>query len=327
MKRSLYLLLLPFCLFSISNCTNNKPGGESLKKEIPGSPYIVILGVAQDAGYPQTGCNKECCTKVWKNPSLKRFPTSLALVDPATKKWWLFEATPDIKDQLQLFQSLTDSAYGFLPDGIFLTHGHIGHYTGLMQFGREVMNTTKLPVYAMPRMKNYLTQNGPWSQLVSLQNILLQELVAGTTTPLTDNITVTPFIVPHWDEFTETVGFGIQTGNYKTIFIPDIDKWNKFEMDISTIVNQSDLAFLDGTFYRDEEIPGRAMSEIPHPFIEESVLQFDSLAAVSKKKIRFIHFNHTNPLLNEASDEFRKIVSMGFMIAKQGELIPLNVNK
>jgi pyrroloquinoline quinone biosynthesis protein B len=298
-----------------------------LDKQDPNSPYFVILGVAQDAGYPQTGCNKECCTKVWKNPSLKRFATSLALIDPASKKWWLFEATPDIKEQLQLFQSLTDSVYNFLPDGIFLTHGHIGHYTGLMQFGREVMNTSKLSVYAMPRMKNYLTENGPWSQLVSLENILLQELVAGTATPLTDNISVSPFLVPHRDEFTETVGFGIQTGNLKTIFIPDIDKWNKFEMDISTIVNQSNLALLDGTFYRDGEIPGRAMNEIPHPFIEESILQFDSLTAVDKKKIRFIHFNHTNPLLNETSDEFSKIASMGFMIAKQGELIPLNVNK
>ena len=323
MKPFLYLLFLPSCLFIISNCTNNKPGSESSKKQNQDFPYIIILGVAQDAGYPQTGCTKECCTKVWKNQSLKRFPTSLALIDPASKKWWLFEATPDIKDQLQLFQSLTDSAYNFLPDGVFVTHGHIGHYTGLMQFGREVMNTAKLPVYAMPRMKNYLTQNGPWSQLVGLENILLQDIVAGTTTTLNDNISVTPFLVPHRDEFTETVGFGIQTGNYKTIFIPDIDKWKKFEMNIATIVTQSNLALLDGTFYRDGEIPGRAMSEIPHPFIEESILQFDSLAAVDKKKIRFIHFNHTNPLLNEASGEFKEIISLGFIVARQGERIQL----
>jgi len=29
----------------------------------------------------------------------------------------------------------------------------MGHYTGLMHFGREVMGTNNLPVYAMPKMK------------------------------------------------------------------------------------------------------------------------------------------------------------------------------
>ncbi len=161
----------------------------------------------------------------------------------------------------------------------------------------------------------------------SAADINLIPLKEDSTMKLSSNYSIAPFTVPHRDEFTETVGFGIQTGNHKTIFIPDIDKWNKFEMDIATIITQSNLALLDGTFYRDGEIPGRAMSEIPHPFIEESIFQFDSLTAVDKKKIRFIHFNHTNPLLNEISDELRKIASMGFMIAKQGELIPLNVNK
>ena len=67
-------------------------------------PFIVVLGIAQDAGYPQAGCTKECCTRAWKDPLLKRFVSSLALVDPSAKKWWLFDATPGLKEQLQLFQ-------------------------------------------------------------------------------------------------------------------------------------------------------------------------------------------------------------------------------
>ena len=107
---------------------------------------------------------------------MRRYVVSLALVDPASKKWWLFEATPDIKYQLHYFQTLTKGQYNFLPDGIFITHAHIGHYTGLMDLGKEVMSTHDVPVYVLPKLKQYLETNGPWSQLVSLHNIKLTEL-------------------------------------------------------------------------------------------------------------------------------------------------------
>ncbi len=291
------------------------------------TPYLIVLGVAQDAGYPQIGCTKECCSRAWNHPALKKFPVSLALVDPVNKKWWLLEATPDIKEQLQLFQTLTNSAYNFLPDGIFLTHGHIGHYTGLMQLGKEAMNSDRVTVHAMPRMKIYLANHGPWSQLVNLNNILLTDLITDSAVSLSENISITPFLVPHRDEFTETVGFTIQSGKHKTLFIPDIDKWNQFDRNISELIKQSNLALLDGTFYSQDELPGRKMSEIPHPFIEESFLQFAAFSANEKKKIHFIHFNHTNPLLNEDSDEYKKTILNGFYVAKQGETLLLNVNK
>src|SRR4051812_48433611 len=116
------------------------------------SAHLLVLGVAQDGGFPHIGCSKKCCTAAWKNPSLKKYVVSLALVDPASKRWWLFEATPDIKEQLHYFQKLTKGAYKYLPDGIFLTHAHIGHYTGLMQLGREAMGTKELKVFTLPRM-------------------------------------------------------------------------------------------------------------------------------------------------------------------------------
>ena len=39
--------------------------------------------------------------------------------------------------------------------GVFLTHAHIGHYTGLMNFGNEAMGTKELPVFCMPKMKSF----------------------------------------------------------------------------------------------------------------------------------------------------------------------------
>ncbi len=284
-------------------------------------PFIIILGIAQDAGYPQAGCEKDCCKRVLTDASAKRMVTSLALADPATHQWWLFDATPDITAQLQLFRSKTNAAYPILPAGIFLTHGHIGHYTGLMYFGREAMNTRSLPVYAMSRMNGFLVQNGPWDQLFEINNLSMRRLRADSSVNLSTGITVTPFLVPHRDEYSETVGFSIQYQQFKLIYIPDIDKWKKFGRDINLLVKESSVALLDGTFFKDGELAGRAMNEIPHPFVEESMLQFSTLAEADKKKIHFIHLNHTNPLLDKKSVPFAEIKKKGFNIAEQGEKV------
>ena len=246
--------------------------------------------------------------------------TSLALVDPSAKKWWLFEATPDLKEQLHMFQQITKAAYSFLPDGIFLTHGHIGHYTGLMELGKEAMSAAAVPVFVLPRMKNYLTNNGPWSLLVQLKNISLKELNADIPVSISSRLSVTPFLVPHRDEFTETAGFAIQWENKQALFIPDIDKWEKFDRKIDSLVKQSTMAFLDATFFKDGELEGRPMAEVPHPFVTESMKQFRHLSAIDRKKIYFIHFNHTNPLLNATSSEYRQTVA-GYHVATQGAVI------
>lgn len=254
----------------------------------------------------------------WANDSMKRWVVCLALVDPATKKWWLFEATPDIKEQLHFFQTLTHGQYHFLPDGIFVTHAHIGHYTGLMELGREVMSTNNLPVYALPKMKTYLETNGPWSQLVSLHNIALQPLQADSPIRLTDKITVTAFTVPHRDEYSETAGFRINTGNKKYLFIPDINKWDKWDRSIVNEVKNVDIAFLDATFYDSNELPGRNMSTVPHPFVNETMQLFDKESAATKAKVCFIHFNHTNPLLWDTTKQ-QEVEKAGFKFAKQGK--------
>ena len=284
-------------------------------------PLIIVLGVAQDAGYPQAGCEKDCCKRVLTDASAKRMVSSLALADPTTHQWWLFDATPDLTAQMQLFRSKTNAAYPILPSGVFLTHAHIGHYTGLMYFGREAMNSRKLPVYAMSRMNDFLLQNGPWDQLFEINNLSMKRLSTDSSVNLSTGLTITPFLVPHRDEFSETVGFSIQYQQFKLIYIPDIDKWKKFGRDINQLVKESSVALLDGTFYKDGEVAGRAMNEIPHPFVDESIQQFSTLSDIDKKKIRFIHFNHTNPLLDKNSVAFSELRKKHFNVAEQGEQI------
>ena len=278
------------------------------------------MGIAQDAGFPQADCNKEHCQQFWEGRVEKRHVVSLGLTDQTTGQNWIFEATPDFTAQLH--QLKTISAIDDL-SGIFLTHAHIGHYTGLMYLGHEVMGTSEVPVYTMPGMRSYLETNGPWSQLVNMNNISLQDIQADSAIRLTPNLSVTPFIVPHRDEYSETVGYRIESPTKKVLFIPDINKWHIWERDIIKEIAAVDVALLDGTFYDAEELPGRDMSEIPHPYVEESIKLFNNLPASEKSKIMFIHFNHTNPLILD-SPERREVEDLGFRVASEGQIISLN---
>ena len=207
-----------------------------------------------------------------------------------------------------------------LPDGIFLTHGHIGHYTGLMFLGRESLSAESLPVYGMPRMRTFLKNNGPWDQLLALNNIELRSLSKDSTMVLNSRLSVTPIEVPHRDEYTETVGYLIQNSASKALFIPDIDKWHKWDRSIVQLVKEVDIALLDATFFKAGEIQ-RDMNEVPHPFVEESMALFDSLDGKHRAKIYFTHFNHTNPLLNEQSEAQRELKVKGYNSAQQEMII------
>ncbi|MFN0173922.1 MAG: MBL fold metallo-hydrolase [Saprospiraceae bacterium] len=179
-----------------------------------------------------------------------------------------------------------------------------------------------LPVWAMPRMEKFLREDGPWSQLVQLQNIDLQPLRADSSVQLTVDLRITPFLVPHRDEFSETVGYHIETPRKKAIFIPDIDKWEKWPRDIVSEVKGVDYALLDATFFKDGELQGRAIKEVPHPFVSETMQRFSTELATEKKKVTFIHLNHTNPLLWYEKAK-KEVLEAGFSIAEEGMVIGL----
>ncbi|HIM26813.1 MAG TPA: pyrroloquinoline quinone biosynthesis protein PqqB [Candidatus Marinimicrobia bacterium] len=289
--------------------------------QLPDQTFIYVLGVAQDGGYPQAGCLKKCCIGPKNKPELRRWVSSIAIVDNAKNRCWIFDATPDFREQLQMINDVTASENPVNIAGIFLTHAHVGHYTGLAHLGLEVMGANKIPVYAMPRMMNFLTDNGPWSQLVTKKNINVEPLQDGVIININDQIKITPFFVPHRDEYSETVGFHISGPNKSVLFIPDIDKWELWQKDIVAEIERNDYLFLDATFFDGTELPGRNMSQIPHPFVVESMQLFANLSIKEKQKIHFIHFNHTNPLYQPGSNARKVLNNAGFQVAEQGKII------
>lgn len=325
---------LPDNLFSLPNA-----GIASDQSEDESGVELIILGIAQDAGVPHAGCQKKCCRDLWKDPRLFAMVTCLGLIDRMTGERFLLECTPDFPLQWNLLENIyrspvlpsndqpsslsSDEGAGpFGLSGIFLTHAHIGHYTGLMYLGREGMGTRNLPVYVMPLMERFLRTQAPWDQLVRLENISLISMTADHAVPF-NRVSVTPFLVPHRNEYSETAGFLI-TGPSKTAaFIPDIDRWQDWERDLPDLLSRVDVAFLDGTFFGDGELPGRDMSEIPHPLITDTAKRLAEVPESQRNKVHFIHLNHTNPCLRSESPETAVVLEQGMQIASQGKRFSL----
>ena len=250
---------------------------------------IVVLGIAQDGGIPQLGCARPICQDIRAGTRPAEKVSSLGLINRRTGAAYVFDATPDFPAQLQRLTG------GLLPAGIFLTHAHIGHYTGLMFLGRESVNAGSVPVYATERMGAFLRANGPWSQLVSIPNIALRAIAYDQPVTLDGGILVTAFKVPHRDEFSDTVGFRIAGPNRSALFIPDIDRWEKWNRSIRDLAGTVDYAFLDGTFASATEI-NRPIEEIPHPLMSRT----RELLTGVKAKLWFIHINNSNAEIDAA---------------------------
>lgn len=295
----------------------------------------MVLGAGQDAGAPQIGNAGD------KGPRL--LPASLGLIDRKAGKRYLLDATPAITDQLAMFDAIERPAQGLGIDGIFLTHAHIGHYLGLAWLGREAAGARGVPVYAMPRMAAFLRGNGPWSQLVELANIELREvphsryryppLESGAWRPsepqfLTGNIAATAILVPHRDEYSETVGWVLaDPARWSILYLPDIDGWEEMKArhpdftleELVRKVGPDGLVFIDATFWDDNELPGRDMREIPHPRVTATMDLLQGLPAQERAKVRFIHYNHTNPIRDPESAASREVIARGFGIARGGD--------
>ena len=280
------------------------------------SPYIYVLGNVQDAGLPHIGCDEKICVDAF-NDNKQHYVTSLALVDKKNNEYSLFDVTPDISEQLRIIENdLLDQFT--LPKNIFITHAHIGHYSGLMYFGREALGSKGVKVNVLPRMFDFVNDNAPWSQLVNLNNIALTKINFRDNIEINPNLTVIPIQVPHRDEFSETAAFLIIGPNKTALYLPDIDKWSKWSISIVEMLLNVDYAFIDASFYTNNEI-NRDINEIPHPLVIETIELFSDLSDYQRDKVYFIHMNHTNQMLDPNSDISRNVLQKGFNIARLGQ--------
>lgn len=275
------------------------------------SVEVLLLGAAQDAGRPQSGCSCDNCVNAREDPQKVEPPSSIAIINHREKRFWIVDATPAFPSQLEKVKEIAGD-YEF--SGLFITHAHIGHYTGLMFLGKEVMNLHELKVYVSASIGNFLSGNAPWSQLVEQRNIVLLTIEEEQPVQISPEISVTGIFVPHRDEIGDTFSFVIRGMQQSLFYCPDIDKWELWKHDLRTILADIDIALIDGTFYSNNELPKERISKVPHPTIKSSCELLDGLG----EKVTFIHLNHTNPLYRDGKER-AELLALGFGIGKSGQ--------
>jgi pyrroloquinoline quinone biosynthesis protein B len=275
------------------------------------SVEILLLGAAQDAGLPQSGCACENCVTARQDSQKVEYPSSIAIIHHGEKCFWIVDATPAFPSQLEMITELTKD-YEFR--GIFITHTHMGHYTGLMFLGKEVMNSHEIPVHVSASVGDFLSGNAPWSQLIEYGNIVLHTIEEERALKIAPDVSITGYFVPHRDEFGDTFSFVIQGANRSLFYCPDIDKWELWNHDVRVFLTDIDIALIDGTFYSNNELPKDRISKVPHPTVMSSCEVLKGLS----EKVTFIHMNHTN-LLYQDGKERAELFRLGSGIGKRGQ--------
>lgn len=273
-----------------------------------------ILGSGQDGGLPQVGSRMAADTAARVDPLAVRLGPSICVLDD-DGRCFLVDVSPDIKEQENRLLTIPGYAKrkpGNPFDAVLLTHAHMGHYAGLVHFGREAANCRELPVWCTDRMADFLRDNAPWDQLVSLGNIELRP--TGLSVPPIEpwpGLSIRAIPVPHRGEYTDTVGISI---NETLLYVPDIDNWDAWPA-APEEVGKHEVCLLDATFYSRDELPGRDLSEISHPFITDTLKKFGDLA--KNRRIILTHFNHSNPVCDPGSKEARSVTAAGFELAQE----------
>jgi pyrroloquinoline quinone biosynthesis protein B len=263
---------------------------------------LVVLGIVQDGGMPHLGCNSGPCGAVRRGERRAEKVACIGLTDGS--RAFLIDATPD-------FAAQAAALGGGAPSGVFLTHAHVGHYTGLVHLGKEVLGARGVPVHATRKMQQFLASNAPWRALVENGNVDLRDNAEVDL----GGLRVRAVAVPHRDEYADTVGYLIDGPSANALYVPDIDRWDAWDRDLRTTVAAVDHAFLDATFFSGDEMPGRDMSRVPHPLVTDTMARLDGLGS----RVWLTHLNHTNPLLTDPSLAERR----GFRVAREGLTLDL----
>lgn len=311
------------CLFAgLPSCAAPAEGSPLLAHG--NAPYVLVLGTAQDGGMPQIACTCDACESARRDPDTRRLITSLLLVDPSSDKRWLFDAGPELPEQVELARGHghvgQNTARGrpALFDGVFITHAHLGHYAGLLYLGREAYGSEPMNIFGTPQLLNFLGSNGPWSLLFRAGHAEGNALAPGATAALTEALSVSAIQVPHRDEFSDTVAFRIEGPHRALLYLPDIDKWDRWSTSLEGVLKTVDFALIDGTFYGPGELPGRDMAQVPHPFIVETMEHLAPLSATERGKVYFTHLNHSNPAAAPDGVAAAAIKRAGFHVLEEG---------
>jgi pyrroloquinoline quinone biosynthesis protein B len=276
---------------------------------------LTVLGISQDGGRPQPGCQRPCCQDL--SAVDYRSPVSLGI---KTKNGTtiLIEATRDLGRQLITFGEPNI-------DHLFLTHAHLGHVDGLGLFGRETMSARGIPLHSSPSMQNLIKSTPAWALLLEQGVFELTEIGRVKI----DDVVIESIAIPHRAELSDMHAFVLRGKEHSVLFLPDHDSWDQTlaahsASSIREWLKEIEVthALLDGTFWSGDELQGRDMSVVPHPTIQDSMARLGQKQS-GDPEIYFTHLNHTNPAYREDGAEYQKITKFGWRVSSEGQRINL----
>ncbi len=290
-----------------------------------GEVIVTILGTAQDGGFPQPGCQRECCLSKLARTH-PRYPVALG-IKGRDGSHHMVEASRMMHSQFKIWERKIGT-YPPIPESIILTHAHLGHIDGLGLLGKEVMGARGVTVHCSQSVALHIEQTPAFSALVEQDSIRLSVWQSGVRfTPTKEcGFSIVPIPVPHRSEFSDCHALLIESEGNRLLFLPDHDSWeqtlNKQNIRDWLANLKVDVALLDGTFWSGGELHNRDMKDVPHPTVEDSLHRLGSKQE-EDPDIRFFHLNHTNPLCNPQSEQSLIVKEMGWLVANEGDSFTL----
>lgn len=278
------------------------------------TPYVVVLGTAQDGGYPHVGCDCDHCRAAMADPTLTRRVASVGLV--TSQGIAIVDATPDFAVQWRELAKTASVSPQTPLAALFLTHLHVGHILGLPLLGKEGRSGTKTPVWTTEANLTALREMPLFASLFADAHLTERPFTLGWETNLGD-LVVQAVPVPHRSERGDTVAFRFEGLESSLFYAPDVDLLSP---EVVAHVRAADVALIDGTFFRKTELERPDAAQIPHPSIADSMSQ---LAQIDTRAV-FTHLNHTNPAVLPNSREHQAVQALGMRIAREGEIFELS---
>jgi pyrroloquinoline quinone biosynthesis protein B len=299
--------------------------------------HVRVLGTAAGGGFPQWNCACLNCEGVRRGTIKARPRTqSCAAVSADGQRWFLLNASPDIRVQIESFAPLLPrgTVRGTAIQGILVTNADLDHTLGLLMLregGRLSVHATSSVRRALDeglRLTEVLDHYGgvEWHQPPA--NLAPLTCADGTSSGLRFAAFAVPGKLPRYREGRtspseeDNVGYQLvdeSTGG-RLVYVPGLAALNG---EVLARLRDADALLLDGTFWSDEEMQtlgvgtasAREMGHLPVGSENGSLAVLASLPAARKI---YVHINNTNPMLREDSPQRRAVEKAGIEVGWDG---------
>ncbi|KJH70145.1 pyrroloquinoline quinone biosynthesis protein PqqB [Aliterella atlantica] len=297
---------------------------------------LKILGAAAGGGLPQWNCGCINCQAVRQNRAgISWLNQSSIAVQAPEGDWFLVNASPDIRQQLELLRDAQPLSIRANPiAGVILTDAEIDHTTGLIIL-RE--SAQPLHIYGTEIVKKALTDGFPLLKtLESYCGVAWSNLNVGATVPLTANLDIEVFALaakaPKYMRSQNIAGDWViglticdrTTGKVVT-YAPGLAKLSdrllaRFEA--------SDCILVDGTFWQNDDllklgISTRTARDMGHLPLASEDGSLHHLSQLKHPRKILVHINNTNPIHLANSQERKIVEEAGIEVGCDGLTIQL----